>query len=186
TVEREDGTREYLPAGQIKEGMLLAVAPGERLLVDGIVHGGRSDVDCSLVSGESAAQSVGPGSSLRAGTLNLNGALTLTATSDAGNSSLAEMVALMEAADGGRSRYRRIADRAARLYSPVVHLTALFTFLGWMLATGDWHGAISVAIAVLIITCPCALGLAVPIVHTVAARRLFEAGIMVKDGSALE
>ncbi|TGR94654.1 nitrogen fixation protein FixI, partial [Mesorhizobium sp. M1C.F.Ca.ET.188.01.1.1] len=103
--------------------------------------------------GESAAQSVGPGSSLRAGTLNLNGALTLTATSDAGNSSLAEMVALMEAADGGRSRYRRIADRAARLYSPVVHLTALFTFLGWMLATGDWHGAISVAIAVLIITC---------------------------------
>ncbi|RVD27570.1 heavy metal translocating P-type ATPase [Mesorhizobium sp. M4B.F.Ca.ET.017.02.2.1] len=186
TVEREDGTRDYLPAGQIKEGMLLAVAPGERLLVDGIVHGGRSDVDCSLVSGESAAQSVGPGSSLRAGTLNLSGALTLTATSDAGNSSLAEMVALMEAADGGRSRYRRIADRAARLYSPVVHLTALFTFLGWMVATGDWHGAISVAIAVLIITCPCALGLAVPIVHTVAARRLFEAGIMVKDGSALE
>jgi len=186
TVEREDGTRDYVPASQIEDGMLLAVAPGERLLVDGIVRSGRSDVDCSLVSGESVAQSVEAGSTLRAGTLNLTGALTLTATSDAGNSSLAEMVALMEAADGGRSRYRRIADRAARLYSPVVHLTALLTFVGWMLATDDWHNAISIAIAVLIITCPCALGLAVPIVHTVAARRLFEAGIMVKDGSALE
>ncbi len=186
TVERDDGTRDYLPAEKVEAGMLLAVAPGERLLVDGIVQWGRSDVDCSLVSGESAPQSVEPGSAVRAGTLNLTGAMTVTATSDARNSSLAEMVMLMAAADGGRARYRRIADRAARLYSPVVHATAFMTFLGWMLATGDWHRAIGIAIAVLIITCPCALGLAVPIVQTVAARRLFEAGIMVKDGSALE
>ena len=186
TVEREDGTRDYLPANQIHVGMLLAVAPGERLLVDGIVQWGRSDVDCALVSGESAPQSIEPGSVIRAGTLNLTGAMTMTATSDARNSSLGEMVALMIAAEGGRARYRRIADRAARLYSPVVHATAFLTFLGWMLVTGDWHRASSIAIAVLIITCPCALGLAVPIVQTVAARRLFEAGIMVKDGSALE
>ena len=186
TVEREDGSRDYLPANQIETGMLLAVAPGERLLVDGIVQWGRSDIDCALVSGESAAQSVEPGSAVRAGTLNLTGAMKVTATSDASNSSLADMVALMAVADGGRARYRRIADRAARLYSPVVHATAFLTFLGWMVATGDWHRAIGIAIAVLIITCPCALGLAVPIVQTVAARRLFEAGIMVKDGSALE
>ena len=186
TIVRDDGSRDYLPLTEIEPGMRILLCAGDRVPVDGVVVEGTSELDRAIATGESAPQRVRSGSTMQAGALNLAAPLTMVATARAENSFLAEMVRLMEAAEGGRARYRRLADRAAQLYAPVVHATAFLTFLGWMFATGDWHRAIGIAIAVLIITCPCALGLAVPIVQVVAARRLFENGIMVKDGSGIE
>jgi Cu2+-exporting ATPase len=185
-VVQADGTQAYLPVEEIEPGMIVALSAGERVPVDATVSGGNSELDVSLVSGESVPLHATAGSAVLAGTLNLTGPLTLIATAKAGNSFLAEMIRMMEAAEQGRSGYRRIADRAAALYAPVVHAAAFLTFVGWMIATGDLHNAITIAIAVLIITCPCALGLAVPIVEVMAAQRLFKSGIMVKDGSSIE
>lgn len=185
-VLHETGAPEYLPLREIVPGMTLVLAAGERVPVDATVLTGTSDLDRSLITGESAPVAAAPGTTLEAGTLNLTGPLTIRAEAGEQDSTLAQMVRLMEVAESGRNRYRRVADRAAELYSPVVHLSALAAFAFWMVFSGDLHHAVTVAIAVLIITCPCALGLAVPMVQVVAARRLFDAGIMVKDGSALE
>ena len=186
TVVTPDGARAYLPTAELEPGMTILLRAGDRVPVDAVVLEGASDIDAALATGESVPEPVMPGGRLRAGTLNLTGALTIRATAAAQDSFLAEMMRLMAAAEGGRSQYRRIADRAARLYAPVVHSAALLSFVGWMLATDDWHRALTIAVAVLIITCPCALGLAVPMVQVVAARTLFEHGVMVKDGSAME
>ncbi|WP_136656516.1 cation-translocating P-type ATPase [Nitratireductor sp. XY-223] len=181
-----DGSRVFLPVDDIKAGMTILLAAGDRVPVDARVVSGSSDLDCSLVNGESAPQTVSEGSVLRAGTLNLTGPLTIEALAPASQSFLAEMLQLMERAESGKAGYRRIADRAAELYAPVVHLVALFSFIGWMIVSGDWHHSLYIAIAVLIITCPCALALAVPVVQVVAAGRLFEDGIMARDGVAME
>ena len=183
---KADGEYEYLPLKEISPGTRMQLTAGERVPVDCEVIRGISDVDFSLVTGESAPRKVELGAALEAGTLNITGSLTVVATAVAEDSFLAGMIRLMEAAESGKSVYRRIADRASRFYAPAVHLTSLLSFLGWMIVQGDVHQAATIAIAVLIITCPCALGLAVPMVQVVAARRLFEGRIMVKDGSAME
>ena len=182
----ENGEHQYIKLNQIEPGMMLDIAAGERIPVDGLVVTGESDVDLSLVTGESAPEHVGKGATLLGGATNLSGALTMQAQKPAHESFLARMVEMMEAAEGSRAGYKRIADRAAEIYAPAVHLLALFTFLGWGFYDGNWHHAMVTAIAVLIITCPCALALAVPIVHVVAAGRLFEQGLMMRDGAALE
>ncbi len=181
-----DGSRRYIAVEEIAVGDEISIAAGERVPVDGVVVSGESDVDLSIVTGESSPVAVASNSEVSSGAMNLTGSLVLRATRIAKNSLLSEIIGLMEAAEGGRARYRRIADRAAALYSPAVHLLALVSFLAWGLLGGDWKQAMLVAVAVLIITCPCALGLAVPVVQVVAAGELFRKGIMVKDGSALE
>jgi P-type Cu2+ transporter len=183
----EDGELHYIALNAIEPGMVLRVAPGETVPVDGRILIGTSELDRSLVTGESAPAVLGPGCELEAGTANLTGTIDILVTQRAENSFLASVMRMMAAAENGRGAYVRIADRMARIYAPAVHLLALCAFIGWMAYTsGDWHTSIFVAISVLIVTCPCALGLAVPVVHVIGAGKLFEAGILVKDGSAIE
>ena len=186
TVLSPDGTRIYKPLPKIEPGEQVLIFPGDRVPLDGIAESGTADMDVSLVTGEASPAAIRPGAKLVAGMLNLDGSLVVQVTRGAADSFVADMVRLMEAAGHGRARYRRLADRMSALYSPIVHSLALLAFVGWMLATGDWHRSLTVAISVLIITCPCAVGLAVPMVQVMAARRLFERGIALKDGSALE
>ncbi|CAN5333516.1 heavy metal translocating P-type ATPase metal-binding domain-containing protein [soil metagenome] len=181
-----DGTFAYVPIGEVAPGDRVTVAAGERIPVDGLVGEGSSDVDRSMLTGESDPERVGVGAKVFAGTLNLTGPLTVTAEARAGDTLLAEIVRLMESAERAASRYVRIADRASRLYAPLVHLLALLTVFGWLILGGGWHLALTAAVAVLIITCPCALGLAVPAVQVVASGFLLKRGVMLKDGSALE
>ncbi len=182
-----DGTRRARPVSDIEPGMLVVVTAGERVPVDGDVIDGSSDLDRSMVTGEATPEAVSPGQTVHAGTLNLTGPLTIRVTAAGEDTFLAEIVRLMEGAEHSKGRYVRLADRAARLYAPSVHVLAAFTFLGWLAWTGgDWHLSLLIAISTLIITCPCALGLAVPAVQIVASGVLFRRGILVKDGAALE
>ncbi len=176
----------WRPLAEIAIGDLIRVAPGERLAVDSVVVEGASDLDCSHLTGEAAPESVTRGSMVRAGALNISGALTLRTVAVGEQSSLAEIVRLMEAAETRKSRVARLADQAAAIYAPVVHLVALGTLGYWLLQGAAFHDAAFIAIAVLIITCPCALGLAAPMAQATAAGALFRAGIMLKDGAALE
>src|SRR5262249_5951660 len=171
----------------VRPGESVLVAAGERVGVDGTVLTGRSDLDCSLVTGESVPVAIAPGAAVHAGTLNLSAPLTVRVTAAGEGTLLAEIVRLVEAAERGRARHVALADRVARFYAPVGHLAALATLLGWTLLGGiAWQDALLIAVAVLIITCPCALGLAVPVVQVVATGRLLRRGILVKSATALE
>jgi len=187
TVLDEDGKRRFLPLASLEPGMLVLVAPGERIPVDGLVEEGRSDVDLSLITGESNPERIKPGDAVYAGATNLTGPLKVRLKSAGEDTFLGEMIRLMAAAERNQSAYVRLADKLAGYYAPVVHVLAAITLGGWLFYTGfNWPVSLLHAVAVLIITCPCALGLAVPAVQVVAAGVLFRAGMMVKDGSALE
>ncbi|MDE2385354.1 MAG: cadmium-translocating P-type ATPase [Alphaproteobacteria bacterium] len=186
-VVGETGELTYVALEGLRPGMALRVAAGERFPVDGTIIDGATDVDRALVTGESAPVPVSLGAAVEAGTLNLTGAVDMRVTRAAGESFLAEITQMMAAAENGRSRYMQVSDRMARAYAPVVHVLAFTTLVFWLVYThGNFHTALTAAVSVLIITCPCALGLAVPVAHVVSAGRLFAAGILMKDGSALE
>jgi Cu2+-exporting ATPase len=185
-VVAEDGTTRWVEARALLPGMVMRVASGERLAADGEIVRGSSRFDNSLLTGESHAVALGEGGQVLAGTLNASTPVDVRVTATGQDTALAEIARLMESAGQSRSAYVRIADRASRLYAPAVHTLAALTFAGWMVAGAGMYQSLVIAIAVLIITCPCALGLAVPVAQVVAAGAMMKRGILVKDGSALE
>jgi len=187
SVLGEDGLARPRAPDAVRPGERVLVAAGERIGVDGIVLSGRSEIDTALITGESVPRPVEPGATVQAGTLNLAAPLTVRVTASGSGTALAAIVRMMEAAEAGRGRVRELADRVAGWYTPVVHALAAATFLLWWGWFGqDWQPALVNAVAVLIITCPCALGIAVPAVHVAAAGRLLQAGVLVSSGSALD
>jgi P-type Cu2+ transporter len=186
-VVQADGNVRRCAQERVKAGERILVATGERIGVDGIVVRGVGTLDTSLVTGESLPVSVEPGRAVHAGGLNLGCALTVEATATGEATLLAECVRLIEAAETRRGRFVVLADRVARRYAPAVHLCALLTFLWWYCVAGASVGAaLLTACAVLIITCPCALALAVPAVQVIATARLFRAGTLLKSPTGLE
>jgi P-type Cu2+ transporter len=182
----QDGKTRWVEAKSLVPGMDMIVASGERVAADGVVLQGQSSFDLSLLTGESVPQRASEGDTIHAGTLNIDNPVTVRVTAAGPDTAIADIARLMEQAGQSKSLYVRVADRAARLYAPAVHTLAAASFLGWMLAGASWHESLLIAVAVLIITCPCALGLAVPAAQIVVAGALMRAGILVKDGSALE
>ena len=187
TVLEADGSRRLLPSEQVQVGMTVLVSAGERIGADGTVIDGQSELDTSLLTGETVPTDIAPGGAVFAGTLNLSGALRMTVTAVGEHTLLSEIVRMMEVAEQGRAKYVAVADRVARYYAPVVHIMGLSTFLGWEIFTNTpWQEALLYAVSVLIITCPCALALAVPVVQVVASGRLLRQGILIKSATAQE
>lgn len=166
--------------------MLMLVAAGDALAADGEIEHGQTALDNSMLTGESLPQPVATGDLVHAGAINLGDPVHARVTAASSDTALAKIARMMDEAGQSRSYYVRIADRAARLYAPAVHSLALLAFVGWMMAGAGWHQSLVIAIAVLIITCPCAMGLAVPAAQVTASGALAKRGLLVKDGSALE
>jgi Cu2+-exporting ATPase len=175
-----------VPVAALVAGDRLLVRPGERVPADGTVISGTSEIDESLVTGESARRPVAAGATVYAGSISFSGALTMRVSAAGTGTLIDEVERLLAKAATARSRYLRLADRAARFYAPVVHAAAALTAVGWLVAGASLHDSIIAAIAVLIITCPCALALAIPAVQVVASGTLFRSGIILNAGDAIE
>lgn len=182
----EEGEPREVPAAELRIGDVILVRPGGRMPVDGEIIQGRSELDRSLLTGESLPVFAQEGQGVSAGEVNLTGPVQIRATAVGEDTSLHRMADLVAIAESGRSRYTSLADAAAKLYAPGVHILSALSFLGWLLYSGDMRTALNIAAAVLIITCPCALGLAVPAVTTAASGKLFRKGMLIKHATALE
>ncbi len=183
---RRDGVDTEVPAALVRVGDLVVVRPGERVPVDGQVMEGSSDVDESLITGESLPVAKHGGDKVTGGAVNGEGLLVVQTTAVGAESTLARIVRLVESAQAKKAPIQRLVDRVSAVFVPVVIVIALVTVLGWGLNTGDWEAAILNAVAVLVIACPCALGLATPTAIMVGTGAAAKVGILIKDAEALE
>ena len=187
-AHRLDGKSELtrVPVAALQPGDRVLVRPGEVIPADGTIVDGASELDESLVTGETMPRAVAAAANVYAGSINFSGALTLQVTAAGSGTLVDEIERLLQKATEAKSRTVRLADRAARFYAPVVHSTAALTAIGWLIAGATLHNSIVTAIAVLIITCPCALALAIPVVQVVAAGQLFRSSVILNSGDAIE
>lgn len=176
----------HIPAADLAPGMILQLVKGERALADGTALAD-AVMDASAITGETLPQDIPAGGVVAAGMVNMGAPLRMRVEKTQQGSLIGDIIALMQKAEQGGAHYVRIADRIARWYTPAVHALALLTFLGWWLSGGmAWQPALLCAVTVLIITCPCALGLAVPVAQVMAGGRLFRRGMLLKSADALE
>jgi Cu+-exporting ATPase len=181
-----DGREERVPVAQLRVGDLFLVRPGERIATDGVIEDGVSAVDASMVTGESVPAEVGPGDAVVGATVNAGGLLRVRASRVGADTQLAQMARLVEQAQSGKAPVQRLADRISAVFVPVVILLAIATLLGWLAFGGTVSEAVTAAVAVLIIACPCALGLATPTALLVGTGRGAQLGILIKGPEVLE
>jgi copper-transporting P-type ATPase V len=185
-VSVDDGTERTVPVDQVEVGDLLRVRPGEKIPVDGIVVDGVSAVDESMLTGESVPVDKQPGDTVAGATINAHGVLTVRATAVGVDTALAQIIRLVEDAQASQAPVQRLADRISAVFVPVVIAIAVGAFTAWLLLAGDATGGLVAAVAVLIIACPCALGLATPTAITVGTGRGASMGVLIKGGDVLE
>ena len=183
---RRNGIDTDVPVGQVVLDDLVVVRPGERIAVDGIVDEGESQADESLITGESLPVAKHRGDHVTGGSINADGLLMVRTTAVGAETTLARVVRLVESAQAKKAPIQRIVDRVSAVFVPVVLVVALLTLLGWGFGTGNWPAAILHAVAVLVIACPCALGLATPTAIMVGTGAAARRGILIKDAEALE
>jgi P-type Cu+ transporter len=181
-----DGAEVAVPIEALAVGELFVVRPGEKIATDGVVVDGLSAVDVSMLTGEPVPAEVGPGFEVTGATVNTSGRLIVRATKVGADTALAQIARLVAQAQAGKAPIQRLVDRVSSVFVPIVIGIALATFAGWAIATGDWADAFTAAVAVLIIACPCALGLATPTALMVGTGRGAQLGILIKGPEVLE
>ena len=181
-----DGVEREQPIANVRVGDLVVVLPGERIPVDGEVLEGRTHVDESLITGESLPVMREPGGRVTGGAVNGEGRILVRTVAVGAETALARIIRLVESAQAGKAPIQRLVDRVAAVFVPVVLVIALATLLGWGFVGGDWSAAVINAVAVLVIACPCALGLATPTAIMAGTGVAAQHGILIKDAEALE
>ncbi|MDM8300029.1 heavy metal translocating P-type ATPase [Collinsella tanakaei] len=185
-VVAADGSEQTVDVDAIQVGQTVRVRPGESVPVDGVVLEGTSAIDESALTGESIPQEKNPGDTVHAATINRTGSFTFRATRVGSDTSLAKIIQLVEDANATKAPISRLADKVAAVFVPAVLLIALVTFIVWMVLTGDVNEALTAGVAVVVISCPCALGLATPVAIMVGTGKGAEMGVLFKSAEALE